>query len=288
MKIGYENSNREGLEGDKSAVGFKIDYPNDRWDIAVIYTRVGENFDPSLGFVPRKGVHYFRYGTTFSPRPEWPWLRQMFNQLFISYTKEIEGSWQSYRVFTAPINWRLESGDRIEFNANPTGENILIPFEIADEVIIPEGGYHFMRYRLEAELASKRKFSGQATWWFGSFYEGKLDEIELQLNWNPTTLLAFEFNGIRNIGNLPFGDFTQTLAGLRIRLNVTANLQLNSYIQYDTDSGRLGVNARLHWIYSPLGDIFVVFNHNTIESIHDRWFRENRQFLVKARYNFRI
>lgn len=88
--------------------------------------------------------------------------------------------------------------------------------------------------------------SGQASWWFGSFYEGHLDEMEVQVNWNPNALLGFEFNGVRNIGRLPWGDFDQTLVGSRVRFNVNSDLQLNSYLQYDTVSRTLGLNLRVH------------------------------------------
>ncbi len=281
-------TDREDLMGDRSAFGFKIDYPNDLWDVAAVYSRIGEQFDPSYGFVPRKGIHYMRLGGTYAPRPEWSWVRQMRHQLFATYIRGLDGNWQSYSVFTAPINWRLESGDRIEFNIRPAGENILIPFEIAENVTIPEGEYHFMRYRLEAEIAAKRKLSGQASWWFGTFYEGSLDELELQLNWNPTALLGFEFNGIRNIGRLPWGDFDQTLVGSRVRFNVNSDLQLNSYIQYDTNSRNLGANVRVHWIFSPLGDVIFVINHNTINDPTENWVLQNQQILLKVRYNFRL
>ena len=281
-------TDRADLTDDRSAFGFKIDYPNDKWDAALVYSRIGAQFDPSFGFVPRKGVHYMRLGATYAPRPEWSWVRQMFNQLFGTYIRNIDGPWQSYNIFTAPINWQLESGGRVEMNIRPTGENILTPFEIAENVVIPEGEYHFMRYRLEAEIAAKRRLNGQGTWWFGSFYDGRLDEIELQLNWNPSALLGFEFSGIRNIGRLPWGDFEQTLAGLRVRFNVTSDLQLNSYLQYDTVSRSLGVNGRIHWIFSPLGDVFLVFNHNTFNDITERWTLQNQQILLKVRYNIRL
>ncbi|NNK76748.1 MAG: carbohydrate binding family 9 domain-containing protein [Maribacter sp.] len=282
-------TDRADLMNDKSAFGFKVDYPNDRWDVAMVYSRIGAEFDPSLGFVPRKGVHYMRLGGTFAPRPKWPWVRQMFNQLFGTYIRNLDGGWQSYNVFTAPINWRLESGDRIEANIRPAGENILEPFQIAENVTIPEGEYHFIRYRLEAEFAAKRRLNGQATWWFGSFYEGRLDELELQMNWNPTALLGFEFNGVHNIGRLPWGDFEQTLLGSRVRFNVNSDLQLNSYLQYDTVSRTLGVNMRVHWIFSPLGDVILVFNHNTLDdAMTNNWVLQNQQILLKVRYNFRL
>lgn len=281
-------TDREDLNDDRSALGFKIDYPNDLWDVAASYMRIGEQFDPSFGFVPRKGIHHMRVGGTFAPRPEWSWVRQMRHQLFMTYIRGLDGNWQSYSIFTAPINWRLESGDRIELNVRPVGENIIAPFEIADDVTIPEGEYHFMRYRIEGEFAAKRKLSGQASWWLGSFYEGNLNQMELQLNWNPTALLGLEFNGVRNIGDLPWGDFDQTLIGSKVRFNVNSDLQLNGYVQYDTESRTLGINARIHWIFSPLGDVIFVFNHNTFNDPMENWELQNQQILLKLRYNFRL
>lgn len=280
-------TNRMDLSGDQTALAFKIDYPNDIWDVALTYLRIGDDFDPALGFVPRKAINSWRGGLTYAPRPSWKWLRQMRNQLFLFYVTDLEGNWESYRVFTAPINWRLESGDRIEINYMPRGERLVEPFEIAEEISIPEGEYHFTRYRLEAELAAKRQLNGQLTWWFGTFYEGNLHELEASINWNPTNILTFEFIGTRNIGRLPFGDFDQTLVGLRARFNASPDLQLNSFIQYDTDSNSLGVNARVHWIFHPQGEIFFVFNHNTFNGF-ERWELVNQQFLLKARYNFRL
>jgi hypothetical protein len=283
-------ANRPDFSGDQSAIALKIDYPNDIWDVAMTYLRIGDGFDPALGFVPRKGINSYRLGGTYGPRPDWHWLRQMRNQLFLTYITDLEGQWESYRAFTAPINWRLESGDRVEANYVPRGERLVEPFTIADEVTIPEGSYHFTRYRLEVEMAAKRKFNGQLSWWFGSFYDGSLDELEASLNWNPTAIVTFEFVGNHNIGRLPFGNFTQTLVGLKVRFNVSPDLQLNSFIQYDTDTRNFGVNARIHWIFHPQGDLFFVYNNNTLNTLNglDRWVPINQQVLLKARYNFRL
>lgn len=280
-------ANRPDLEGDQTALAFKVDYPNDIWDVALTYLRIGDAFDPSLGFVPRKAINSWRAGMTYAPRPSWKWLRQMRNQLFFTYITDLQGNWESYRVFTAPLNWRLESGDRVEANYMPQGERLVEPFDIAEEVSIPAGEYHFNRYRLEAELAAKRKINGQLTWWFGTFYGGNLDEFEVSLNVNPSNVLNFEVIGNHNIGRLPYGDFEQTLVGVRVRFNASPDLQLNSFIQYDTDTKSLGVNARLHWIFHPQGEIFFVYNHNTFDGL-ERWQRQRQQFLLKARYNFRL
>ena len=61
------------------------------------------------------------------------------------------------RVFFAPLNWRFRSGDRVEFNLNPTGERLVAPFEVSDGVVIAPGSYHWRQYRLEAGTAQKRR-----------------------------------------------------------------------------------------------------------------------------------
>ena len=280
-------SDRQDQEKKQYTFGLKLDYPNDRWDIAFAFIRIDDAFDPSLGFVPRKGVYYIRPSATFNPRPDWKWVRQMRYQFFPTLYLGLDGKWQTYRVFTAPINWRLESGDRFEFNWMPRGERIQESFEISDGVVIPAGEYHFMRWRFEGELAAKRRFSGRGLWWFGSFYEGHLHEVELELRYSPSSFFRFELAGQQNIARLPFGNFNQTLIGLRMRLNVTPDLQINTFPQYDTNTREFGLNARVHWIFQQQGDLFFVYNHNTLFGEIERTFLSN-QFLLKVRYNFRV
>src|SRR5207248_10548814 len=59
---------RDDLHGVRSAAGGKIDYPNDLWEIAVAYKRIGEAFEPALGFVPRSGVHLVNASANWQPR----------------------------------------------------------------------------------------------------------------------------------------------------------------------------------------------------------------------------
>ena len=286
---------REDLRRDRTAAGFKIDYPNDLWDIALKYKRIGDDFDPSLGFVPRRGVHIANLGADWQPRPKRPigplHIRQCFWENQLSYVAGLVGGWQSYRYFMAPINCRLESGDRFEFNVVPTGERLAAPFAIADGVTIPAGSYHFNRFRIEGGLAAKRRFSAQATWWLGPFYDGYLDQYLLTGSWKPSSLVIVEFTGERDVGRMPEGRFVQNLYGSRMRLNVSPDLQLSSFLQYDNESHSLGTNTRLRWTFHPLGDLFVVYNHNLQTrnplTLERRLAFASNQLLVKAQYAFR-
>jgi hypothetical protein len=278
---------RQDLGRDATAHGFKVDYPNDPVDLMVTYKRIGRDFDPSVGFVPRTAVHLWNVGANFSPRLTSGPVQQMFFEFQPSLATDLSGRWESYRVFWAPINWLFRSGDRLEFNANPTGERLVEPFEIASGVIIAPGAYEWRRYRLEVETAQKRRLYAQVTWWFGGFYDGTLDQFDWTGAWNPKPLVTIEFSGERNIARLPAGDFTQTVTGTRLRINISPDLSIASYVQYDTESESVGTNTRMRWTFRPEADLFIVYNHN-LRSILDRWRLDSNQLLVKIQYAIRM
>jgi hypothetical protein len=194
--------------------------------------------------------------------------------------------WESYTIFTAPIHFRLESGDRFEFNIKPAGEFLKESFEIAPGVTIPEGSYSWVRSRLELETASKRPVNGEITWWYGGFYDGWLDQIEMQLFLRPFGWLIIELNYERNIAKLPYGNFDQNLFGGKLQLNFTPDIQLSSFIQYDNMSNSIGANTRLRWTFVPKGDLFIVYNHNMARDIEDRFSYKSNQFITKLTYSF--
>ena len=276
---------RSDLRGDRSASGLTIDYPNDEWDATLTYKRIGNNFDPSLGFVPRRDAQLYSLNMQNRTRIARGPLQQLSHEFRPQVWTDVAGQWESYRVFIAPVNWRFRSGDRLEFNVNPTGERLETPFTVSS-VTIPPGSYQWRQYRLEVGTAQKRRLYTQLTWWFGGFYDGKIDQVIWTGAWNPTALFTVEFTGERDMGRLKAGDFTTTLVGNRLRINLSPDLSIASYVQYDTDSESIGTNTRLRWTFRPVADLFVVYNHN-VRSILDRWQLDSNQFLVKLQYALR-
>jgi len=100
-----------------------------------------------------------------------------------------------------------------------------------------------------------------------------------------------ELTGARNVGRLREGHFTQDLIGTRLGVNVSPDLQVNSFVQYDNENRDVGTNTRLRWTFSAVGDLFVVYNHNlrTADPITGvrRWAFDSNQLLVKLQYALR-
>jgi len=279
---------RDGLTGDRTAIGGKIDYPNDLWDVALTWRRVGDGFDPSLGFVPRPGVYSTSLGGRYGPRPRRWGIRQLFLEARGSVVTNLDLDWESWRVSVTPINLRFDSGDDFEIGITPQGERLVEPFEVADGIIIPAGEYGFTRYEIQLETASKRPLSAEVQFSSGGFYNGTLHEFEFGTAWRPSATFNLLVSGVWNVGRMPAGDFDQTLVAGRVLLNVSPQLQFSSYWQYDTESRVLGTNSRLRWSFSPSGDVFLVYNHNAREEDPDGGFRfASNDLRLKVQYTVR-
>ncbi|HYK87628.1 MAG TPA: carbohydrate binding family 9 domain-containing protein [Acidobacteriota bacterium] len=168
--------------GDNKAWGFKIDYPNDLFDCSAALNQFGEAMDPALGFLPRPGTRRIDLVCVYQPRPSKDgslrWIRQEFAEHEFYLVTNHLGFTESWQFFWAPINLRLESGDRLEFNWVPSYEYLPEPFEISHDITLPVGGYRFNRFRLEFQSSRHRPWEFGTTSWFGSFYNGRLLQQE--------------------------------------------------------------------------------------------------------------
>src|SRR5947207_1505432 len=207
-----------------AAGGFVIDYPNDRWDVALGWKQIGDNFQPALGFVPRVGIRKTELNVAFQPRPERWGIRQFFFEFRPTYITNLDNRLENWRVFTAPFNTRTESGEHLEWNYIPEFEHLDQPFEIATGMIIAPGSYQWTRFRAEANTATKRPWVVDAALWWGGFYNGTRRQIEFGVTLKPNTHVALSVQTERNDVELPQGKFyTQIITG-RADYNFSADV----------------------------------------------------------------
>lgn len=294
-------NDREDLSGDKSAYGVSIDYPNDVVDVNLTSMRIGDGFDPSLSFVRRNGVYIWDFSAIFNPRPSWPGVREVTQEMDFKLFNTLDNStWSSYAVSARPLDILFQSGDRVEFAVEPQGDRPPETFSISDDLDLPAGSYEWTRYLVGARSAEKRRVSGQFSWESGKYYDGELTTLEARLAVRPSSFLTLEVSGERNTGTVTAvvdeggretlleEDIREELVGVRLELNVSSNLQLSSVTQYDTQSQVLGSNNRLRWTFAPQGDLFVVYNHNLERALDDHWHFISNQLPVKLQYSWRF
>ncbi|HEV2606898.1 MAG TPA: DUF5916 domain-containing protein, partial [Xanthomonadaceae bacterium] len=259
--------------GQHSGWGLSAQYPNDLWNVNTSVNVFGDALDPALGYLPRPGTRQYDVYLDYRPRPTSPalrWARQFFYQLEVQQVDDLHGNTQTRQIFTAPFNVDTESGAHFEFDWIPDYEALAEPFEIVPGVTLPVGQYHFDRYRFETQSSDARPLRIGNVLEIGSFYHGRLIQTKPFVNW--TTLagkLRFELSDETDFGYLPQGNFIQRLYQLKASYSFSPDLELSSFVQYDSTIGHVGLNMRLHWILAPGRDFFLVLNHGVEASITD-------------------
>ena len=272
-----------------SAGGFTIDYPNDRWDVALSWKQIGDNFQPSVGFVPRTGIRKTDLNMAFQPRPESWGIRQFFFEFRPTYITNLQNRVENWRIFIAPFNTRTESGEHLEWNYIPEFEHLDAPFEIATNIIVPAGSYRWTRYRAEANSATKRPWVIDAALWWGGFYGGTRRQVEFGVTLKPNTHVALSMRTERNDVTLPQGSFYTQILTVRADYNFTADVSWANLAQYDNESRIAGLQSRFRWILQPGNDLFLVLNRGWYRTLDDNRFEPSfDRGSAKLQYTFRF
>jgi hypothetical protein len=282
--------------GSRTGWGAAVQYPNDLWSCSGSVNQYGSALQPALGFLPRPGTRQEEFYCAFQPRPSKTgplrWIRQEFLENEFARVVNAAGITESWQYFFAPVNVRLETADRFEFNYIPEYEYLAAPFEIVPGVVIRPGAYRFTRFRVEAQSSPHRSVEAGATTRFGDFYSGTLTQWEQYVKWtSPKGRLQFGLIAENNFGHLKEGNFVQRLWQVQSSFAWSPNLVLTNFLQYDTDSQNLGSNTRLRWTIRPGRDLFVVWNRGwqrLILSPKDLGLiPENELLAIKLRWTFR-
>ena len=281
--------------GDRNGWGVKFQYPNDLWNVQGSVKSFGDALDPALGFLPRPGTRQFSSYIAYQPRPSggfFSGIRQFFFEVEPSLVTDLHGVTESFRLFTAPINFVSQAGDHYEANYAPEYQRLTEPFEIAPGVVIPTGSYHFDRFRVQIESSDARPLSAAGTVWFGGFYDGRLTQTLAVVKWTEGSgHLQLALTLENDFGYLREGNFTFRLWQLKAVYAFNPDLSLATFTQYDSESENLGLNARLRWTIQPGRDLFVVWNRGWKRPLSEGspYFLapETDQVIVKLRWTFR-
>lgn len=281
--------------GDLSARGFRFNFPNDIWSAHLSYREFGDDYNPTLGFVRRNGFRRVEPRVGWAPRPSGiDWIRQFdFAVQFRNLTQLGTGAlaereWQ-FDVFGVDF----ESGDNIEVQATRTTELLDYGFEVSDGVGILAGEYTNWEWEFEGRTAGRRRVSVSGAVAGGGFWDGTRTRLNAGLTYRPNPGVSVSLDFEHNDVGLPRGNFTADVYEAEAEWNPSPWISLVNQLQYDNESGILGLFARLRWILRPGNDVFLVYTHNW-RNMNERLLRDARLATiskgaaVKVNYTYRF
>lgn len=273
-----------GIPRDDSSGYLYAGYKSDLWRIEGTYTEVGENFNPEMGFVPRRGFRRPTAAIYFTPSPEKGWVRQWNPHFTIRRFYGFDGKLETARRHHDLEVYRTDGGT-LAVTWNRDYEFLRKPFEPHPGLSIPPGGYDSNQLTFSASSNPSARIFGETNLTFGGYYGGDLNiyEFEGGVRTGPqfVTTLSYSNTAV----DARWGHFNTNLGRLKVSYSFSPTRFIQALFQYNSRAHQFSSNIRFGWVNTAGTGLYIVYN--------DRYFTPgeqfdtlNRAFFVKYTYQF--
>lgn len=265
-KAFYHRSIDEEQPDNTYAAGLEIEFGVPEWSWRMFSQKVGENYNPEVGFVRRTDINQLANTVRRSFFPKQGGIQRhgpgfdfdmVWNDQygFLDWDMNIlyDITWRSSARFSS----RLRRQYTYLFNGfDPSGTG--------GQRLPSETGYHNNLIIASYNSDSRKAFNFRVSTRSGEYFNGTRLNLEGELNFRYQpfgfTGISFAYNSIRLPD--PYNDADLFLIGPRFDFTFTKKLFWTTFVQYNTQIENLNINSRLQWRFAPVSDFFLVYTDN--------------------------
>lgn len=256
----FDNKNNSG------AMHAQVNYNDLHLLASASYSDVQENFNPEVGFTPRRDYKRaaFQFGYQFFPKSN---IINRHGPILASETLWNEELGVTDELHTLSYRIQFQSLSTLTFLANNRYTYLFSPFDptrTGGEPLVAGTDYRNTFYSVQYFGNARNPFfvTGRAD--IGEYFNGDIRTIQGAMNWRLGYLanisMNFSYNNIRLPE--PQNDADLFLIGPRIDLTFTRSLFWTTFFQYNNQIDNININTRLQWRYAPVSDLFIVYTDN--------------------------
>ncbi|MCB0278809.1 MAG: hypothetical protein KDD94_04860, partial [Calditrichaeota bacterium] len=294
----FANSSDRTLPSDHSnAFGFELSrYPQDGIEVSARYYEYQENFNPDLGFLPRRNYTHstYRAGYRFS------FSDSFLSRLIIGnyHTFYYQASSHQHQFIQHNMYYQfLFSSGAVMVIYLPMYQKdyVLQDWQFSKSVTVPVGEYAMDSFYLEYRSAKSAQYNYTVSVDYGDFYGGEKlilsGDLNFLFNQRFGMGLSYDVNSFEFPVSYTLGtDRRETISlyTAKIKYNLNKSMSLNAYLQLDYNRKELGSNLRFRYNFSEGNDLFLVYNQllNTdIQAFQpEKPLIQNQVILLKYKY----
>jgi Domain of unknown function (DUF5916) len=273
-----------------------LGYGDRNFNARLGYFGVDSSYTADAGFVPRNAIHGFYPGAEFF---YWPKKSSNLRVSSIGF----DGG--------ATLGWK---GEKLDYNFSP-----FLKFEFKNQGFIQGGMYFDYTYLYEPFDPTRLIEAGELPLPIGAYSTHGLNfdystgtSGDFQVNFNTEIGQYYKGSRLRASGDFayrlqPIGLFSMNFAyfdikqpapypsarfyliGPKAEISFRRDLFLSTFLQYNTQTNNVNINARLQWRFAPVSDLFLVYTDNSyaseISNTNVRFFTpKSRAIVLKAVY----
>ena len=287
----YARTEKQGVQNGNASYLTLFNYNADRYGFVAQHMKVGERFNPDVGFLRRADFVQDYLQTRFSPRPapnRMKAIRRFVFQGDLNYIENNRGR-LDFREQSGQFGIEFFNSDRLTVDYARDYEFLPKPFAIASHVTVPAGGYGYQNLLTSYSFGAQHKLAGTVSFQQGSLYGGTKRTLGLsggRTDITPQFTLepSFSFNHV----SLPWGVFTSSVITERTTYTITPRMFISALTQYNSSSHTVSNNARFRWEYRPGSEVFIVYSDGRDTQLEGFLPVVNRAFIVKMNRLFRF
>lgn len=235
-------------------------YNSERYSSRLSYTEVGDDFNPAVGFLARRG---FRKADGFILarfRPDdWYGIQELRPHISYRGFWDFDG-FQETGYLHIDNHWEWKNGHEVHTGVNLTREGVKEPFEIFPGVIVPAGTYDHSEALIVAFTNRGAAVSANIRLIIGGFFGGDRVATSPSITFRRGEKLNGELAWSHNDIDLPGGSFETNLGRLRLAYSFSPKVFVDGLVQYNDRSDRWSSNIRFGWRRDASTGFFVVYN----------------------------
>jgi hypothetical protein len=249
-----------GVDGDDHAFNLRARVLYPRWDLDAGYQEVGDQFNPEVGFLSRRGYRKpdVRVMSRFRPTD---FLKLQEVRPHATY----RGFWgfdgfQETGYTHLDNHWQFKNSWEVHTGMNITREGVRTPFQIYPGIFVPPGTYDNAEAQLVLMTNQGAPLSLNLQTFMGGFFSGDRVTLNPTLRIRPSEIFTMELAYSRNDVNLPEGDFITNLVRTRVSYSFNPRVFVQGLVQYNDRADIWSMNLRFAWLQAANTGLFIVYN----------------------------
>jgi hypothetical protein len=279
-----------GSKGNDYTHAANLQYWNRKLLLAWQHEYVGENYDPEVGYVPRR--KYIKVN------PQAGYLFFPKGKAILSHGPKITTSYFFDNSFkhtdnTSMLSYLVTLRTMSTINAWVGDDyvRLLAPFDPTNsgrDSLATGTTHHWNSFGMDVTSKQQSIFTYLLSARFGGYYANGTrtnlsGEIGYRLQPHLSLTVTFNYNDIRLPE--PWGKTTFWLVGPRLDVTLTNKIFFTAFAQYNEQQKNVNLNTRFQWRYKPASDLFVVYTDNYIP---ETFGVKNRYLVLKFTYWWNI
>ena len=258
---------------------YKISHTGLHWNINLQYENVGQNYNPEIGYVPRRG--YYRFTSPISYYAIYP-KKESSKMYYQAPTYSFDYFWNSNGELTDATHqfgYSLAKNSlselevffrtnfyKLQYDFDPTNKG-------SNDVLKVGSEHYYNTFGVVYSSSPRKKYTLRFGGEYGGYFGGgKLSDMSLTLGYRFQPYVNF----LATISNVDISDVRVPvenkpdkmvnsnfwLVSPKVDITFTNKLFWTTFVQYNEQTQNVNINSRFQWRYQPASDIFLVYTDN--------------------------